>query len=154
MKSVVCPKRTGISVHTSIPHSRTWLATFLASGQSSGVPTALQSNQPYILHIDECGSQETHNSQLVSNSGSCRSGKAHLCSRIPPMRYSSSPMFSKQLHSGQAVFDVRSPISPKAIVSVASLCCVVGHKDHRLHGDASWRRVVVLRSELREPAVK
>jgi len=33
--------RSAANEHTSIPHSRTWLADFFASGQSSGVPTAL-----------------------------------------------------------------------------------------------------------------
>ena len=36
---------------TSMPHSRTWFAFFLASGQSNGVPRALQKSGSQLLCI-------------------------------------------------------------------------------------------------------
>ena len=50
-------------VLTSIPQDRTWLATFLAPGQSSGVPIALNHMLMYVVQVP-CREQCTHSSPI------------------------------------------------------------------------------------------
>jgi hypothetical protein len=68
------------TAHTSIPHDRTWPATFLASGQSRGVPRALDRTLARTASGAARILQQTHPQFLVrcrsrlSNTVWCRGG--------------------------------------------------------------------------------
>lgn len=97
---------------TSIPHSRTWSATFLASGHSNGVPTALKSRKiESSAHArsrgDGLDEQEAHASRSARSCAAdagCRTAGADL---IAP-RTNQSVRFW-----GMIVVGRRSPIQPK-----------------------------------------
>jgi hypothetical protein len=54
---------------TSIPHFRTWDAAFLASGQSSGVPSALQAARDQFSSPTGRGSRAEEHSQQAHSGG-------------------------------------------------------------------------------------
>lgn len=57
--------------HTSMPHSRTWLAAFFASGQSSGVPTALCVRQQcFSAHLQ---GRMSYSSPILTQTCNCSS---------------------------------------------------------------------------------
>lgn len=57
--------------HTSMPHSRTWPATFLASGQSSGVPTALHRKASVSTRTQSAANGMRCNTPRTQDAGAC-----------------------------------------------------------------------------------